>query len=182
MTKQLLRLEYIDADQLAENPANWRTHNDGQLTALKDVIADVGWAGALLYNERTKRLIDGHARKKIVEGKVPVLIGDWSEDDERKILATLDPLAAMAEASKESLGKLLATIETESDAVQAMLDGLGDPEQRVGELKQLAIKKPPSRTWCLIGIPTAKYQTIVELIERIANTEDTIVETTVNNG
>ena len=123
-----LRLEYLDADQLAENPANWRTHSDEQMAGLQGVLDQVGWAGALLYNERTKRLIDGHARKKISKGKVPVLIGDWSEDEEKVILATLDPLASMAEADEQKLGELLATIETESDAVQAMLEELAASE------------------------------------------------------
>lgn len=59
-----LRLEYLDPSQLNENPANWRMHPSSQIEALQDVMQDVGWAGALLYNESTKRLIDGHARKK----------------------------------------------------------------------------------------------------------------------
>ena len=62
---------------MADNPRNWRRHPEGQTAALRDVLADaeVGWAGALLYNERTKRLIDGHARKAVVDPKasVPVL-------------------------------------------------------------------------------------------------------------
>ena len=121
-----LRLEYIDAEQLADNPLNWRCHGAQQLDGLKAVIDEVGWAGALLYNERTERLIDGHARKKVSKGPVPVLIGSWSEEDEQKILATLDPLAAMAEANEQALGELLAQIETESDALQEMLDGLAE--------------------------------------------------------
>ena len=63
-----LRLEYVDPDTLADNPANWRTHPEAQTSALAAVIDDVGWAGALLYNERTERLIDGHARKKLKAG------------------------------------------------------------------------------------------------------------------
>src|SRR6516225_2336792 len=92
-----LRLEYWTPDELSDNPLNWRKHPEKQLTALKDVLADVGWAGALLFNERTNRLIDGHARKKISKSqeKVPVLIGSWSEEQEKKILATLDPLASL---------------------------------------------------------------------------------------
>jgi hypothetical protein len=78
----------------------------------------------LLYNERTKRIIDGHARKKISKGKVPMLIGDWSEEDERKILATLDPLTAMAEASEQALSELLSASTWASDTLQEMLSGL----------------------------------------------------------
>ena len=121
---EALRLEYIDVDQLADNPANWRRHGESQIAALKGVLGEVGWAGACLYNERTERLIDGHARKKVSTGKVPVLIGSWSEEDELKILATLDPLAAMAEANKDALGRLLHECETENPALQEMLDGL----------------------------------------------------------
>ena len=54
-----LAVEWRDVSELAENPSNWRRHNYQQLTALKDIIAEVGWAGALLYNERTGRLITG---------------------------------------------------------------------------------------------------------------------------
>src|SRR5260370_41634912 len=90
-----LRLEWRSPAELAANPANWRRHPETQIAALTDVITEVGWAGACLYNERTGRLIDGHARQKIAlaqgTDKVPVLIGDWTEEQEAKILATLDP-------------------------------------------------------------------------------------------
>lgn len=125
-----LRLEWRSPAELAENPANWRRHPDAQTAALADVIAEVGWAGACLYNERTKRLIDGHARRKVAleQGceRVPVLVGDWSEADERKILATLDPLSALAERDEAALAALLAGVSTDSEALQALLDSLGE--------------------------------------------------------
>src|SRR5262249_55182488 len=102
-----LRLEWRSPAELAENPRNWRTPPDTQLAALTDVIAEVGWAGACLFNERTQRLIDGHLRKRIgiAQGtdKIPVLIGNWSEEQERKILTTLDPIGALAEADSAKL-------------------------------------------------------------------------------
>lgn len=125
-----LRLEYRSPAELAENPLNWRRHPDTQLSALSDVITEVGWAGACLFNERTGRLIDGHARRKVAieQGceKVPVLVGDWSEADEAKILATLDPLAAMAEADAAALDALLRDVKTGSQAVADMLTGLAE--------------------------------------------------------
>lgn len=122
--KPKLRLEWRSPTELAENPANWRRHPEAQIAALTDTLAEVGWAGALLYNERTGRLIDGHGRRKVALSQgsesVPVLVGDWSEEDERKILATLDPLAAMAEADDAALKALLAGIDTQSQAINAM--------------------------------------------------------------
>lgn len=56
-----LRLEWRSPAELAENPRNWRQHPDSQMGALSSVLAEVGWAGACLFNERTGRLIDGPA-------------------------------------------------------------------------------------------------------------------------
>lgn len=111
-----LRLEYRDPAELADNPANWRVHPDTQLRALADVINEVGFADALLFNERTGRLLDGHARKKVAKPgeKVPVLIGSWTEEQERIILATLDSSTGMAKADPAALDKLLQELTLSS--------------------------------------------------------------------
>lgn len=119
-----LRLEYLDPSELDDNPSNWRQHPDKQITDLTDIIAEVGWAGALLYNEQTGRLIDGHCRKRIADGKVPVLIGSWTEEQERIILATFDPISAMAEANTEKLEELLGELESSTAAMQDVLAGV----------------------------------------------------------
>lgn len=125
-----LRLEYLDPRDLADNPANWRKHPSSQTKALKDVVAEVGFAGALLYNEATGRLIDGHARKALFKGKkVPVLIGSWTEEQERKILATLDPLSAMAQPDQDKLLELLQSVEFSSKAVNDLLEALANGER-----------------------------------------------------
>jgi DNA modification methylase len=119
-----LRLEYRDAAELQDNPANWRKHPAKQINALRDVLAEVGWAGVVLYNERTKHLIDGHARKNISTGKIPVLIGSWTEEQEKKILATLDPIGALAVADTNKLESLLRQVNSDSEHVRALLLGL----------------------------------------------------------
>lgn len=105
-----LKLLWITPEQLDDNPANWRLHPDAQMASLAEVLGDVGWAGAALYNLDTKRLVDGHARKKSATPGVPmpVLVGRWTERQERKILATLDPIASMAKADEAKLKALLA--------------------------------------------------------------------------
>jgi hypothetical protein len=112
-----LRLEWIEAGSLAENPLNWRRHSQEQLHSLRELLddPDIGWAGACLYNERTGRLIDGHARRSIVDPKtpVPVLVGSWSEDAEARILATLDPVAAMANGDVEAYRKLTEMVRAD---------------------------------------------------------------------
>jgi hypothetical protein len=109
------RLEAVQARTLTPNPQNWRTHPDRQLSALSAVLKDpeVGWAGALLFNERTGRLVDGHGRLKVVDpdDDVPVLIGSWSEAAEKKILLTLDPLAGLATADAGQLETLRGCVD-----------------------------------------------------------------------
>jgi hypothetical protein len=128
LSEQNLRLEWRSPAELAENPANWRVHPTEQLSALVGVLAEVGWAGACLYNETSGRLIDGHARRKVAldQGaeRVPVLIGRWTPEQEAKILATLDPLSALAKADTDKLDALLAEVQSDNSAVTALLNSL----------------------------------------------------------
>jgi hypothetical protein len=120
-----LRLEWIEAGSLAENPLNWRRHSEEQLQSIRELLADpeIGWAGVCLYNERTRRLIDGHARKSVVDPKavVPVLVGDWSEEAEHKILATLDPVGAMAAGDAAAYEALIKSVEADGLWVRDLL-------------------------------------------------------------
>ena len=133
-----LRLEWRSPIELAENPRNWRRHPEAQVAALADVISEVGWAGACLYNERTGRLIDGHARRKVAisqgADKVPVLVGSWDEAQEAKILATLDPIGAMATADAVALEALLHDVDTGSEALQSMLAELAEEAKALPNL------------------------------------------------
>ena len=82
------------------------------------MLARVGWAGALLFNERTGRLVDGHARKDLPISRdkpLPVLVGSWSDEQERLILLTLDPIGAMAETDADQLEELLSGVSTDDD-------------------------------------------------------------------
>jgi hypothetical protein len=127
MEKSQLRLEWLDPKNLKPNPMNYRMHPEQQKKILAAVIGEVGWAGALLYNEKTGNLIDGHARQEEAiergESSVPVLIGSWDEPDERKILATLDPISEMAQRSDDAYRELLGSLNVENDDLTAWVDG-----------------------------------------------------------
>ncbi|MFH0825270.1 MAG: hypothetical protein V2B18_21170 [Pseudomonadota bacterium] len=123
-----LRLEWLDPMTLKPNPSNFRRHPEQQKKVLAAMITEVGWAGALLLNESTGHLIDGHARQEDAvarnEAAIPVLVGAWSLADERKILATLDPIAAMAEQADDIYRELMEGVETESEDLRAWCDGV----------------------------------------------------------
>jgi hypothetical protein len=72
-------------------------------------------------------LIDGHLRTDVMhDQEIPVLVLDVDEAEADKLLATIDPLAAMAEADAGKLDELLREIDTGSEALQEMLSKLAE--------------------------------------------------------
>jgi len=118
----------VRAGDLKAAPKNWRRHPKQQLDALQGALREIGYADALLARELADgslELIDGHARQSLDENQVvPVLVTDLDEHEAAKLLATLDPLAAMAEADAAALERLLDGIETADAGLQAMLESL----------------------------------------------------------
>ena len=114
----------VKASDLAPSPKNWRTHPKAQKEALQGLLAEIGFAGAVLARETPNglMLIDGHLRTETAaDSEIPVLILDVDEAEADKILATFDPVGAMAGADAAALDALLRGVETSSEAVAGML-------------------------------------------------------------
>ena len=122
---RIRELRRVRAKDLVPNPKNWRRHPKAQADALRGLLAEVGYADALLVRELPDgrlMLIDGHLRAETTpDSEVPVLVLDVTAEEADKILLTLDPLAAMAEADSERIGKLLETVRTDDKAVEELL-------------------------------------------------------------
>ena len=127
---RIKELRRVKASELIPNPKNWRTHPVAQQDALKGILAEVGFAGAVLARELddgTLMLIDGHMRAEATtDQEIPVLILDVDEAESDKLLATFDPIAAMAESDPHALDALLRNVDTGSEALQKMLAELAD--------------------------------------------------------
>lgn len=120
--KELVR---VPAADLIPNPKNWRKHPKAQQDAMRGLLAQVGYADAVLARETDDglMLIDGHLRAETTpDAEVPVLVLDVTEEEADLILATHDPVSAMAETDDELLSELMSGIKLESEAVQAMMD------------------------------------------------------------
>src|SRR5262249_12999938 len=107
----------LRADQLEPHPQNWRKHPEAQVTALRGVLADVGFADVCLVREIAPdryQVIDGHLRRHLAgDMLVPSVVLDVDELEAKKLLVTLDPLAGLAEMD----GALLASLLRDLDAV-----------------------------------------------------------------
>ena len=120
-------LERIPARDLLPHPKNWRTHSREQRDALRGILAEVGIADALLVRETPDgyQILDGHCRaEEAPDVEWPCLVVDLSDAEAEKLLVTHDPIGAMAQADADALRELLSNVETESEALKAVFDGL----------------------------------------------------------
>ena len=123
-------------DQLVANPANWRTHPGPQRDALRGSLTEVGWVQQVMVNQRTGFVVDGHARVEEAlsrgEATVPVIYVDLSPEEEALVLATLDPIGAMATRDDARLTALLAELQVDDAGLQALLDDIAPLKPVVG--------------------------------------------------
>ncbi len=148
----------MKARELRPSAKNWRTHPQSQRDALCGALAEIGYADALIARELpdgSLELIDGHLRAETTpDAEVPVLVLDVDEREAAKLLAMIDPLANMAGVDETLLTELLAEVETDNEALQAMFDGLladaaapndeesesePRPEPEIGEVYQVVV-------------------------------------------
>jgi hypothetical protein len=125
---RIRELRRVPASSLVPNPKNWRRHSESQLTAIKGVLSEIGFAGAELARELpdgTLELIDGHARATVAgDAVVPVLILDVTEEEADKLLLTYDPLSAMATTDEIALQELIKLSEFDNAELQHLMDSL----------------------------------------------------------
>ena len=135
-------------EALTANPRNWRTHPKFQQDALAEILDLVGWVQDIIVNERTGNIVDGHLRVELAKARgeptVPVNYVDLSEDEERLILATFDPITYLANRDSATLKELLKTIESQgAPTLERLLEQLrGINKSASGTLRERFIIPP----------------------------------------
>ena len=131
---RIKEFKYIEGTEIVGNPKNWHSHGAEQTSLFRNVLAEIGFADALLVRELEDgrySLLDGHLRMGVVgsSGKVPALILDVTEAEGDKILASLDSLMLLADINNEQFQALLSenlfdnqTIRDDLAGVMALLD------------------------------------------------------------
>ena len=116
----------VPASSLIPNPSNWRTHPEEQRAALAGVLESVGIVDAVIARETPEglELIDGHLRQETLTGDIPVIVVDLNDEEAAEVLATFDPLTALAGIDAGKLEGLLDGLTSESEAVDKMLADL----------------------------------------------------------
>ena len=115
-------------DQLLANPNNFRTHPGNQQDALLGVLEDVGVVQDVIVNRSTGFIVDGHLRLMLAmrtnQPTIPVKYVDLTPAEESLILASFDPISALAGIDAAKLTELLHEVSTTNTDVLTLLDGL----------------------------------------------------------
>ena len=168
---RVVRLDRVAANQLRPHPENWRTHPDQQVAALDAILGDIGFAGAVIARELddgSLQIIDGHARaERMGDQKVPVLVTDLDETEARTVLATYDPIGAMAESNGEVLSGLLDKLAPVDD--EALNDLLASLDPSGFDLD--TTYEPPPKTeqikTVILSLTTAQHEMMRSTVERL---------------
>lgn len=164
-------LQRVKASELAANPKNWRKHPEKQRDALRGILAEVGFADALLARELpdgTLMLIDGHLRAEVApDDIVPVLVLDVTEEEADKLLVSIDPLAEMAETSQAKLAELLGSMGATQKPFEDFLNNMR--AQLPAALEQTADKpeerpedETPAGGGGGLGNPVIKFEIVFD--------------------
>lgn len=131
---RVVEMRRVPASELNANPKNWREHPPEQQRAMKGVLEEVGIAGALLARETPDglELIDGHLRTEMNDAtEWPVLILDVDENEADVLLASVDPIGALAKENSDKLNELLRGLFIENETLAEMLSTVDEPDYSV---------------------------------------------------
>jgi len=158
----------VRAGDLLPHELNFRTHPDNQKSALLALYAEVGFARSLLAYELPDgrlKLIDGHLRRDMNPDQVvDVEVLDVDDDEARKLLLSMDPLAGLAQTEANAHARLRALTRTDSEALDTLWKADAQAARRMRQLLE-APAVPTCEPEHLIVIPCDSEQHQVNLLE-----------------
>lgn len=164
---RIVRHVKVRAGDLVPHELNPRTHPEAQRRALLDLYAEVGFARSLLAYELPDgrlKLIDGHLRRRLdPDMVVEVEVLDVTEDEARKLLLSMDPLATLAGHDVEKLDELRRLAVSSSDALTNLWRSIGTSGDATEETMEKARRgpRPPAAS-------AAQYFVLVECEDEAA--------------
>lgn len=170
----------VPADQILAHPHNPKRHPGSQREIMRGLMDEVGWVAPMIVNVQTQHLIDGHMRveEEITRGgTVPVVYIDVPEADEPTILATFDPIRALAEQDDENLDWVLSEAQVQSDYLVQFLAG---QRQHIDELVR-DHQLEPSASIGTVGVnfifTREQFEIVEKAIDSVAESKHAEFET-----
>lgn len=119
------------ADQFLANPKNARIHPQFQRDVMSAALTEVGFVAPVIES-KSGVLLDGHERVwqglQSNNAMIPFVTVDVDESEEDYVLATFDPITALARYDADQLEALLQDVSSDQPAIQQMLAQLAEAE------------------------------------------------------
>lgn len=131
--KPAFRLAMMRLADLKDAPYNPRTISGTSLSALRKSVARFGLVEPIVWNEVTGNIVGGHQRKQAMlangETAALVLIGRWSETEEKALNITLNNPNVQGQFT-EGLGSLVDELQMTFDMFGDLQMGLFDKKPK----------------------------------------------------
>ena len=118
-------LRTMSLSDIRPHPHNWRLHPDAQKELYRRSYEALGSLDAIVLNETTGHILDGHLRYeealKRGDKKIQVLVGHWTEAEEAAALLIKDTIAGMAEPDKGEIVILEQQIKIDLPDMDALV-------------------------------------------------------------
>jgi hypothetical protein len=175
LRNRIARHVRVRAGDLVPHELNARRHPLAQRQALEALYAEVGFARSLLAYELPDgrlKLLDGHLRRQMHPDELlEVEVLDVNDDEARKLLLSLDPLAGLADYDPTTLDRLRQATTTDSDALvnlwQSVADAAAVVEQTLEQTQRAEPRAPAvAAEQFLILVECPDEATQLRLLER----------------
>jgi hypothetical protein len=152
----------VRAGDLVPHELNSRRHPQAQRRALLALYQEVGFARSLLAYELPDgrlKLLDGHLRQGLdPDMLVDVEVLDVGDEEARKLLLSIDPLAALAEHDLGKVDELRRITTSPSDDLTNLWRFIGESEAAVEESLEEVRRRDPRPP----AVPSEQYLILVE--------------------
>lgn len=174
---RIVRHVRVRAGELVPHEHNPRRHPAAQRRALQALYDEIGFARSLLaypLADGRLKLIDGHLRRDLdPDLLVDVEVLDVNDEEARKLLLSIDPLAALADHDQATLDELRRITTSDSDELTNLWRAIGAASAAIDETLDETRREPPKppppvAEQYLILVECADEATQLELLERFA--------------
>jgi len=135
----------VRAAELVPHELNPRRHSREQREALQALYEEIGFARSVLAYRRPDgrlKLIDGHLRQSIDPNmEIDVEVLDVNDEEARKLLLSIDPLAQLADYDYACLDDLLKITQSSSNTLNALWADIARRDSEVAREVQEQVKK-----------------------------------------
>lgn len=139
----------VRVGDLVPHELNPRVHSQAQREALEALLGEIGFARSLLAYELPDgrlKLIDGHLRQGTLDPDTTITVEvlDVSDDEARKLLLSIDPLAQLADYDDRALAALQQTVASDNEVLAAFWASLQQADARTQEALDAITRRPAS--------------------------------------